>query len=103
MVSFLILKLYLFHTLFLQTSYVNRAEEIKKLLDSRNNRKVATVGGGGAGADEKEGDSEAKKLQDSLSSAIVRIAPNIKWDDVAGLDTVRTLIPTDPPNNWHLS
>jgi vacuolar protein-sorting-associated protein 4 len=51
--------------------------------------------------------AEAKKLQDALSSAIVRLSifyvsiilflqyrvkPNVKWDDVAGLDTAKSLL-----------
>ena len=33
-----------------------------------------------------EVDEESKKLQDALSSAIVKEKPNVKWADVAGLD-----------------
>lgn len=33
-----------------------------------------------------DGDDEDKKLQGALSSAIVTEKPNIKWDDVAGLE-----------------
>lgn len=35
---------------------------------------------------EGDGDDEDKKLQGALSSAIVTEKPNIKWDDVAGLE-----------------
>ncbi len=35
---------------------------------------------------EKGDDDENKKLQDALSSAIVKEKPNVKWTDVAGLD-----------------
>jgi vacuolar protein-sorting-associated protein 4 len=35
---------------------------------------------------ENEPDDEDKKLQGALSSAIVTEKPNIKWDDVAGLE-----------------
>ena len=31
-------------------------------------------------------DDEDKKLQGALSSAIVTEKPNVKWDDVAGLE-----------------
>jgi vacuolar protein-sorting-associated protein 4 len=35
---------------------------------------------------EGDADDEDKKLQGALSSAIVTEKPNIKWDDVAGLE-----------------
>jgi vacuolar protein-sorting-associated protein 4 len=34
-------------------------------------------------------DDEDKKLQNALSSAIVTEKPNIKWTDVAGLETAK--------------
>ena len=37
-------------------------------------------------------DPEAKKLQDALSGAIVKETPNVKWDDVAGLDQAKALL-----------
>jgi vacuolar protein-sorting-associated protein 4 len=40
-------------------------------------------GAGGPGA---ENDKEEEKLNDALSSAIVKEKPNVKWTDVAGLD-----------------
>lgn len=42
--------------------------------------------GGGDGSNE----DEENKLQDALSSAIVREKPNVKWTDVAGLDQAKT-------------
>jgi len=40
----------------------------------------------GDGDDE---DDENKKLQGALSSAIVSEKPNIKWEDVAGLESAK--------------
>jgi len=37
-------------------------------------------------SDDNEDDPEDKKRQDSLSSAILKEKPNVKWDDVAGLE-----------------
>ena len=37
---------------------------------------------------DKENDEE-QKMQDALSSAIVREKPNVKWTDVAGLDQAK--------------
>ena len=39
--------------------------------------------------EKKEDDKEEEKLQDALSSAIVKEKPNIKWSDVAGLDQAK--------------
>jgi vacuolar protein-sorting-associated protein 4 len=68
--------------------YLKRAEEIKKLLDHQNEPKKLVAEGGG----DAKGDAESKKLQDSLSSAIVRSSPNVKWSDVAGLETAKSLL-----------
>lgn len=39
--------------------------------------------------EDKKDDTEEKKLEDALSSAIVKEKPNIKWSDVAGLDQAK--------------
>ena len=39
---------------------------------------------------DKEENTEEEKLQDSLSSAIVKEKPNVKWSDVAGLEQAKT-------------
>ena len=38
------------------------------------------------------GQAEAKKMQSALSQAIVTEKPNVKWDDVAGLDQAKDLL-----------
>ena len=45
-------------------------------------------GGGNHGSDENS--KEEDKMQDALSSAIVREKPNVKWSDVAGLDQAKS-------------
>ena len=71
---------------------MKRAEELKNAL-AGNVGPAAPGGGGGGGAATKsrqdgEGkeDEERSKLRGALSSAIVSEKPNIKWDDVAGLE-----------------
>ena len=74
--------------------YMKRAEEIKNVLESQNNG--ANKGGGGGGAKtlskddakgkEDKGDEEKTKMRGALSSAIISEKPNVKWDDVAGLE-----------------
>ena len=72
------------------TEYLQRAEELRAVLDNKQN------GGGNealgvrpkkAGKDggDKEG-TEREKMKESLGSAIVMEKPNVKWDDVAGLE-----------------
>lgn len=82
------------------TEYLRRAEEIRAVLDEG--------GGGGTGSngdaavatrpkskskDGKEGgdgeDPEQAKLRAGLNSAIIREKPNIKWNDVAGLESAK--------------
>nr|ANM86141.1 vacuolar protein sorting-associated protein 4 [Stygiella incarcerata] len=45
-------------------------------------------GGGGGGDD----DEESEKMKNALSDAIVTEKPNVKWDDVAGLETAKDAI-----------
>lgn len=79
-------------------SMFKRAEYIKKNALNTPDQQIAPPqappeGGGGASATadkkkQKGGDKEDEdqKLKDSLSSAIVSEKPNVKWDDVAGLE-----------------
>jgi vacuolar protein-sorting-associated protein 4 len=71
---------------------LERAEKIKEYLDQNN-----TGGGGGGGTsanvgqkvkkDKTKDDEEDKqKLRGTLEGAIVKEKPNVRWDDVAGLD-----------------
>ncbi|CAN7051172.1 hypothetical protein BRARA_G01321 [Brassica rapa] len=79
------------------TDYLRRAEEIRAVLDeggpgpgSNGDAAVATKpkskpkDGGGDGED-----PEQSKLRAGLDSAIVREKPNIKWTDVAGLESAK--------------
>ncbi|KAK9726983.1 hypothetical protein RND81_05G250200 [Saponaria officinalis] len=80
------------------TEYLRRAEEIRVVLDEG--------GGSGPGANgvdaavkarpkgkPKDGeggdDAEKDKLRAGLTSAIVREKPNVKWNDVAGLESAK--------------
>lgn len=80
--------------------YLRRAEEIRSVLDeggggptsngdaavaSRAKSKPKNGGGGGGEGD----DSENVKLRAGLNSAIVREKPNVKWNDVAGLESAK--------------
>lgn len=74
--------------------YFQRAEYIKKtVLDvpdvpasggTAQAEKPKNVPGGTPGSTEE--DKEEEKLQGALGSAIVTESPNVKWDDVSGLE-----------------
>jgi vacuolar protein-sorting-associated protein 4 len=72
--------------------YMQRAEEIKKALSEQNAPPKDSKSGTGStktlNKDDKtaKDDDEKSKLRGALSSAIVAEKPNIKWDDVAGLE-----------------
>ncbi|KAF9482350.1 AAA-domain-containing protein [Pholiota conissans] len=77
--------------------YLGRAEMLKDHLmtDKRGKSAIGVNGSGGAtgptgkskedGADDGE-DPETKKLRAGLAGAILTEKPNVKWDDVAGLE-----------------
>jgi len=73
------------------TEYLDRAEQLKEYLQKQNKKKPVPVGGGGGKKkdddddDDKE-DSEKKKLRAGLEGAILTEKPNVRWDDIAGLD-----------------
>jgi vacuolar protein-sorting-associated protein 4 len=73
--------------------YMQRAEFLKDALSGNNAGKSGGGGGGAATASKSEGkdkeDDESKKMRANLSSAIVSEKPNIKWDDVAGLEMAK--------------
>jgi vacuolar protein-sorting-associated protein 4 len=75
--------------------YMERAEKLKQhLADGDGKRKKpgmvgangSSTGGGGKGKDEEETDPDSKKLRNALAGAILTDKPNIKWEDVAGLE-----------------
>lgn len=68
--------------------YLDRAEQLKAYLKKKENAPAKPVReSGDKGDDSGDGeDAEKKKYENQLSGAIVMEKPNIKWDDVAGLE-----------------
>ncbi|XP_007898715.1 vacuolar protein sorting-associated protein 4B [Callorhinchus milii] len=73
--------------------YLDRAEKLKEHLRKKQNIKKPVVENQNNSNDDKgnESDGEAdnsekKKLQNQLQGAIVMEKPNVRWDDVAGLE-----------------
>ncbi|KZF24542.1 AAA-domain-containing protein [Xylona heveae TC161] len=79
--------------------YMERAEKLKNHLaesDKGNRRKPSAIGangkvsgGGGKGKEDEDEDPDAKKLRGALAGAILTDKPNVKWEDVAGLESAK--------------
>jgi len=71
-------------------TYLKRAEEINELIENppstKKKKQKAQTGG------DDESDEEENALKKSLGQAIVMERPNVKWDDVAGLETAKSLL-----------
>lgn len=69
---------------------MNRAEQLKKLVDGTAPATPSAAPSGGAATakpgEGESGDAEKSKLRGALAGAIVTEKPNVKWDDVAGLE-----------------
>jgi tetratricopeptide (TPR) repeat protein len=78
--------------------YLERAEYLKTVLEGRQENPPAAANGAAATAQKKKGagggggggngedDKEKDRLKASLGGAIITEKPNVKWDDVAGLE-----------------
>jgi vacuolar protein-sorting-associated protein 4 len=83
--------------------YMKRAEELRDYLNKQAEVErlggSSSSGGGGGGAGgagtkpkgsgEDDADAEKQKLRSALSGAVVTEKPNVKWNDVAGLDQAK--------------
>lgn len=72
--------------------YMKRAEELRDYINKQN--ELGSKGGGGTGMKKKgetdeDPDEEKNKLRGALSGAIVTEKPDVKWDDVAGLQSAK--------------
>nr|KJB06694.1 hypothetical protein B456_001G121400 [Gossypium raimondii] len=95
------------------TEYLRRAEEIRTVLDeggpgpatnggaavaTRPKSKPKDGSGGGEGGDGE--DPDQAKLRAGLDSAIIREKPNIKWNDVAGLESAKQAVATEADSTF---
>lgn len=79
--------------------YLERAEKLKDHIQASENAKQkqgsnGTTTSGPGGAQAKKGtntddDADTKKLREGLSSAILSETPNVRWEDVAGLEAAK--------------
>ncbi|EFI28570.1 katanin p60 ATPase domain-containing protein [Coprinopsis cinerea okayama7 len=80
--------------------YLNRAETLKSHLSAEKKGKAAVgangtsgaAGPSGKGKEDDDIDAETKKLRAGLSGAILSERPNVKWDDVAGLEVAKAAL-----------
>lgn len=70
------------------SEYLERAEQLKKQLENPAPKKIPSKTSG-EGNKEDGSDEEARKLQMALSSAILQEKPNVKWEDIAGLESAK--------------
>jgi len=74
--------------------YLDRAEKLKEYLKGGKKKPVKDGSGGSSDNSDKkdsdnEDDEEKKKFQNKLEGAIVVEKPNVKWSDVAGLESAK--------------
>lgn len=69
--------------------YLARAEELKDHLDKKTARKPVADKSGTDGSNGTESEGENAKMRANLEGAIVHTKPNVKWDDVAGLQNAK--------------
>lgn len=83
--------------------YMDEAKKMKELMASGGGNVGAATGNSSSGGDfgkssgpssegdnkKNSGDKENDKFRDALSQAIVKEKPNVKWEDVAGLDQAK--------------
>ncbi|CDR41937.1 CYFA0S08e01794g1_1 [Cyberlindnera fabianii] len=78
------------------TEYLGRAEQLKEHLDKKEKQSETANNGGAASKKKGDGnggddddDTETKKLRGALAGAILSEKPNVKWEDIAGLEPAK--------------
>ncbi|CAJ0947582.1 unnamed protein product, partial [Mesorhabditis belari] len=69
--------------------YLKRYEQIKEFLKNNREGKKVKDNGSAKDGDDSDEDVEKKKMQDKLQGAIVMEKPNVKWSDIAGLESAK--------------
>lgn len=66
---------------------MQRAEQLKAFLkDNKNKKKLVKENDDKDSGADSDSDNQTKKLQDTIGKAIVVEKPNVKWEDIAGLE-----------------
>lgn len=80
--------------------YMARAEQLREFIDKKSKKKKPIKTGANGEKAKKnadddsddEKDPETAKLNQAISGAILQERPNVKWDDVAGLEQAKSLL-----------
>ncbi|GMF57990.1 unnamed protein product [[Candida] boidinii] len=80
------------------TEYLARAEQLKELLDKKSQQDQTGENSSTSGSvkakktnnnEDDNDDAENKKLRGALANSILSEKPNVKWEDIAGLDQAK--------------
>eukprot|EP01084_Bolivina_argentea_P309154 534723_1 len=83
------------------TSYMKRAEDLKMVVQQQENcggptskseGGAATASADAKGSSSTSKDDENSKLRSGLEGAVISEKPNVKWDDVAGLEGAKAAL-----------
>jgi vacuolar protein-sorting-associated protein 4 len=66
--------------------YMGRAEDLKKYLKEGSNKKGRAVKENDKDSSGEDESDENKKFQKAMNKAIIVEKPNVKWEDIAGLE-----------------
>ena len=86
--------------------YMKRAEELRDYITKQNELDKNSNGGTATskkGDKEEDNDTEKAKLRGALAGAIVQENPDIKWEDVIGLDNAKDSLKEVSSPNFLLS
>ncbi|KAK4289908.1 hypothetical protein Pmani_037158 [Petrolisthes manimaculis] len=78
--------------------YLDRAEKLKCFIDKNKKKSVKAGERNSGNASSKDSDSDddsdsaKKKMEAKMEAAIVAEKPNVRWDDVAGLEGAKTAL-----------
>ncbi|KAF4594926.1 Vacuolar protein sorting-associated protein 4 [Ophiocordyceps camponoti-floridani] len=77
-------------------TYLDRAEKLKQFLQTEDDTSAgagkAVMGVNGSATAKAKGaaeDDDSKKLRNALSGAILQERPNVRWEDIAGLESAK--------------
>lgn len=76
-------------------AYTNKQKELKKRLEDREQNKESiayNTSGGGGGNKGNSNNNENNQLKGQVSEAIVTEKPNVKWEDVSGLENAKNAL-----------
>ncbi|TLS30957.1 hypothetical protein PpBr36_03857 [Pyricularia pennisetigena] len=71
------------------TEYLMRAEKLKAHLDAEKAKKEGTNGQSNGAIANNGQDDDSKKLRNALEGVVLQERPNVKWEDVAGLESAK--------------